>query len=464
MKRWILIVLTVLLIGMALLLFILPRSKPLNVVLISIDTLRPDHLGCYGYTRPTSPTIDRLAREGVRFERAFSSTSWTLPAHLALFTGLPDLVHRVMTEDERLDDNRITIAEIFKRNGYRTWGIFTGPFLLPRWGFDQGFDAYMDLTLYDKKLDGAEMLQASERGRTTPGALDKVEDLLSERKDDPFFLFLHLFDVHADFDPPPPYDQMFDPDYSGPVNGIDIMNNPNIHAGMNLPDLAHLVSLYDGEIRFVDEMGISRLMDLLDAHGLLERTLIVITSDHGEEFFEHGVFGHRQNLYDTTLRIPLILWAPGLVPLGVTVKRQIRIIDIMPTVLELCGLSQSPECIGKSLVSYFTSGESKKKELPVFAEVKSWKRYHEALRMEQYKVIHDYKKEEKMYIDLTSDLNEQNPVTKTTGITFKEALDKFFDIRFNLETYKKTLIWSNRAVPEMDEELRQRLRSLGYLK
>lgn len=464
MKRWVFAVLFVLLAGTGAFFFFLPRTKPYNVVLISIDTLRPDHLGCYGYSKPTSPSIDRLAREGVLFEQVFSSTSWTLPAHLALLTGLPDLVHGVMDENERLDENRITMAEMYKQNGYRTWGIFTGPFLLPRWGFGQGFDAYLDLTLYDKKLDGPEMLQAAEKGRTTPGALNKVEDLLSNYGDEPFFLFLHLFDVHADFDPPPPYDQMFDPDYSGEVNGIDIMNNPEIHAGMAARDLAHLRSLYDGEIRFVDEEGISRLVDLLDVNGLQERTLIIITSDHGEEFFEHGVFGHRQNLYDTTLRIPLIFWAPGLVPGGVTVEDQVRIIDILPTVLELCGLPRSHESIGESLAPMFNSPDSESHERPVFAEVKSWKRYHEALRTERYKMIRDYKNEQRFCIDLSADPGELSPVTDPSIPVFREAMDSFFNIRFNLETYKKTLMWGNSAVPEMDEELRQRLRSLGYLK
>jgi arylsulfatase A-like enzyme len=464
MKRLFIVIFFVLVAAAAVLFMVTRSGTALNVVLVSIDTLRPDHLSCYGYDRTTSPTIDRLAREGVLFENAFSSSPWTLPAHLALLTGLPDLVHGVLTEAERLDDKRVTLAEMMKEKGYKTCGVFTGPFLLPLWGFSQGFDFYLDATLYDKKLEGADMLLASEKGRTTPGAMEKVEFLLDREAKKPFFLFLHLFDVHPDLDPPPPYDTMFDPDYTGSVNGIDIMNNPAVHKDMARRDLDHLLALYDGEIRFVDERGISRLLTILEERHLIDRTLIVITSDHGEEFFEHGVFGHRQNLYDTTLRIPLIIWCPKRIPAGLVVKNQVRIIDIMPTILDLLGLSRSPEAIGESLASLFKPGKAEEKVRPVFSQVKSWKRYLESLRLGQYKVIYDYKSEEKTFIDLARDPAEESPVTDTSRQDFKKALDEFYSVRFNLTGYAKTLAWGNRVAPEIDEELRQRLKSLGYLK
>ncbi|MCJ7681842.1 MAG: sulfatase, partial [Candidatus Aminicenantes bacterium] len=370
-----------------------------NVVLISIDTLRPDHLGCYGYDAETSPTIDRLAVEGVRFENVFSSTTWTLPAHVSLLTGMPDGVHGVTSEAYLLDENRDTLAEIMRRTGRLTLGVFTGPYLLPFWGFHQGFDTYDDATRYDKTLEGAEVISAAERGRTTPDALDRVETRLADNSGRPFFLFLHLFDAHPDFDPPPPYDTQFDPGYSGPVTGIDIMNNPSVHAAMPEKDRRHLLALYDGEIRFINDTGLDRLLDILEARQCLENTLIVLTSDHGEEFFEHGVFGHRQNLYDTTLRIPLIVWAPGLVPSGVTVKTPVRIYDILPTILEVTGVSRPAGVLGRSLVPLF-SGEAMEGEWPsLFAELESQSRKMEALRTEKYKMIVDIKKEKRALFD-----------------------------------------------------------------
>lgn len=439
-------------------------NQRFNLILVSIDTLRPDHLGCYGYGRATSPTIDRLASEGVRFAHAFSSTTWTLPAHLALLTGLPDLVHGTISEAKKLDENRITLAEILKKNGYRTWGVFTAPFLLPRWGFGQGFDLYYDASLFDKSLDGPEMLRASERGQTTPGALDKVEELLSRDLKGPFFLFLHLFDVHPDFDPPPPYDRMFDPDYSGPLNGRDIMNNPAVRPDMERRDLDHLIALYDGEIRYVDEVGIKRLLAILEKRDLLEQTLLVMTSDHGEEFFEHGVFGHRQNLYDTTLRIPLILWGPRRIPSGLVIEEQARMIDILPTVLDLLGLKQSPESLGESLAPLFQERSQKAEARPLFCEVQTNEIYLEGLRQEQDKFIRDYKNDRRVFFDLIADPQEKNPWLDPEKEEFRLAMDRFLSLRWELVSYRDSLSWSASDAPKLDPELRERLRSLGYIK
>lgn len=441
------------------------RPRRLNSILVSIDTLRPDHLGCYGYERASSPTIDRLAGEGVCFKSAFSSTTWTLPAHLAMLTSLPDLVHGVVSEAFLLDEKRITLAEMLKKEGYKTYGVFTGPFLLPRWGFNQGFDKYIDATLYDKALEGAEMLNAAERGRTTPGAMEEVKTILESNKNHPFFLFLHLFDVHPDFDPPPPYDTLFDPDYQGDISGKNIMNNPQINKDMPERDLEHLQALYDGEIRYVDEHGIARLLDLLSENKLLENTLLIITSDHGEEFFEHGVFGHRQNLFDTTLRIPLIFWCPQLFAAGKTVERQVRIIDIMPTILDLIGLSQSPEGLGNSLVSLINGSEQKVNVASLFAEVQSSSWYLETLRTENFKFIRDYKQQKKFYYNLEQDRLELDPLTDEENPVFISAQEQYLSRRFILVSYKEKLPWgdSNKS-PEMDAELKEKLKSLGYIK
>ncbi|MBU4329367.1 MAG: sulfatase-like hydrolase/transferase [Acidobacteria bacterium] len=435
-----------------------------NVVLISIDTLRPDHLGCYGYGVDTSPTIDRLAAEGVRFENAFSSTTWTLPAHVSLLTGMPDGVHGVTSEASLLDENRDTLAEIMRRTGRHTLGVFTGPYLLPFWGFHQGFDTYADATRYDKTLEGAEVISAAEKGRTTPDALDRVEALLADISGRPFFLFLHLFDAHPDFDPPPPYDTRFDPGYSGSVTGIDIMNNPSVHAAMPERDRLHLQALYDGEIRFINDRGLDRLLGILEARQCLENTLIVLTSDHGEEFFEHGVFGHRQNLYDTTLRIPLIVWAPALVPSGVTVKTPVRIYDILPTILELTEVPRPDGILGRSLVPLF-SEEAVEGEWPsLFAGLESQSRKMEALRTERYKMVVDFKNDVRALFDLQADPEEKAPLTDRSLPLFLQFQDMFFKQRWELTSIAENLPKGPVRRRDMDPELRERLRSLGYIK
>lgn len=439
-----------------------PGPSPLNVVLVSLDTLRPDHLGCYGYSRDTSPTIDRLAAEGTIFETVISSTSWTLPAHHALLTSLPDPVHGVLWDNHRLDDARITLAEVLSENGYRTAGIFTGPYLLPRFGFDQGFDEYIDATLFDKKLTGADVLIASERGRTTTGALDKVGRWLDKDASRPFFLFLHLFDIHPDFDPPPPYDTLFDPDYEGRIKGTDVFHNERIHSGMSGKDLEHLKALYDGEIRFVDEAGVGRLVKMLEKRGLLDDTLLVITADHGEEFFEHGEFGHRLNLHDTSLRIPLIFRAPGHIPAGRVVGEQVGIIDIMPTILSVIGLPPSPEGMGRDLMPAMR-GDSSPPPPAVFSELTGGDLHLESYRREEFKIVLDFKQGKLRYFDLLADPAEKKPVADSSDDRLREVLAEFETMREDMSARRRIIPRGLDRTEPMDAEIRQRLESLGYI-
>ncbi|MBU0617850.1 MAG: sulfatase-like hydrolase/transferase, partial [Planctomycetes bacterium] len=187
-----------------------------NILLISVDALRPDHLGCYGYGRATSPNIDKLAGEGALFENAISSTSWTLPAHAALFTGLADSVHGCTDTDRRLAENRYTLAERLKDAGYATVGFFSGPYLHPVFELGQGFDEYVDCTSYPelterngidaKAVDSASVHERSHRDITNPRVYERASAWLTENKRRPFFMFVHMWDVHFDFIPPPPYD------------------------------------------------------------------------------------------------------------------------------------------------------------------------------------------------------------------------------------------------------------------
>lgn len=432
-----------------------------NVVLVSIDTLRPDHLGCYGYDRETSPATDRLAREGVRFATVASTTSWTLPAHHALLTSLPDQVHGVLMEKDRLDENRITIAEVFRENGYRTGGVFTAPYLMPRFGFDQGYEDYLDATIYDKKLTGRDELVASERGRTTTGALDKAQEWLDRDPGRPFFLFLHLFDVHPDFDPPAPYDKMFDPDYAGRVTGKDVFHNPDIRPDMDREDLQHLISLYDGEIRYVDDNGVGRLVRLLEERDLLDSTLIVVTSDHGEEFFEHGRFAHHKNLYDTSVLVPLIIRLPGGSPGRMVVDRMVSIIDIMPTILDIAGLPQSPEGLGRSLLPLIKGKDLSFSKAALELTGNSYRM--EGLRTDGYKIILRHMRKTVNYIDLAEDPGEHKGVTDPGRADFGRALDEFTAMDGMLRQYREGLKWGGDTSSDVDQETRERLESLGYI-
>jgi arylsulfatase A-like enzyme len=355
----------------------------LNVVLISIDTLRPDRMGVYGHQpmgTSTTPFLDRFTAEGARFTGAFSTSSWTLPAHWAMLSGVADDLHGVIDDNAPVPGSDVPLAaELFRGAGYATAGFYSGPYLHKCFGFDRGFDRYESClgfeTLFDvvSTADGCALSREElgvEAARTerraheaitsdtvTRGAVDFLQKRAAAGDGRPFFIFLHYFDVHNDFIPPPPLDRSFGPPYDGWVDGRGVMTDPRYHAGMDPRDLAHLTALYDGEIAHVDRSldRLFRSFEKLDP-ALLERTVVVVTSDHGEEFFEHGRLGHRHNLHESTVAIPLIIRCPGRVPAGATISGGASVCDILPTLLDLTGIETPGIVTGTSLLAALKRG------------------------------------------------------------------------------------------------------------
>jgi len=370
----------------------LPPPETPNVVLISIDTLRPDHLGGYGYPRDTSPALDALAAAGARFTTAVSPTSWTLPAHATLLTALPPEVHGVVDDALRLGAATVTLAEILRARGYATAGFVSGPYLDAGYGFARGFDHYDDWSAVRLSRP------AVHRARTSPALFGAVEQWLGGWQDGPaprrpFFAFIHAWDVHYDFDPPPPYDTLFDPDYAGTIDGLDFETSGAVHAGMPARDLAHVVALYDGEIRYVDDW-IGRLVASLRRRALLDDTIVVVTSDHGEEFFEHGMKGHRNALYEESIRVPLIIRHPARIRAGTVVDRQVRLMDVAPTILDLTATPLPPTFglppstgayAGRSLVPLLDGRDANASSPPSFASLQP--HAQSAIRHETRKLI-----------------------------------------------------------------------------
>ena len=331
-----------------------------TLILVSIDSLRADHLGAYGYDRPTSPTIDRLAGEGLLFSRAYSTTSWTLPSHAALLTGLDDYSHGAIGPRNPLPENVDTLAEQLGRVGVRSVGFFTGPFLHPSYGFGQGFGEYVDCTSYGWEPEGDPATDtphdASHRDVTNPILLEKISGWLDARsaemaqkgKRPHFFVFIHMWDVHYDYIPPPEYVQRFDPDYRGDLTGEDFLDNERIHRDMPPRDLQHLVSLYDAEIRYTDDT-LGELLRLFEQRNWLQRSAVIVTSDHGEEFFEHGGYGHGLSLDEEVLHVPLILWIAGQRPVRSVSNEVVSLIDVMPMVCDLFGADCRSHGAGVSL-------------------------------------------------------------------------------------------------------------------
>ncbi len=286
-----------------------------NLLLITLDTLRADHLPAYGYDGVETPVIDRLAREGVRFDRATTTVPVTLPAHASILTGTNPFTHGVRNNGAfLLAESATTLAEVLSDSGYATGGFIGAVVLEAQFGIAQGFETFDGLAQYQ----AASGDESGER----PGevVVDRAEEWIRDQQG-PFFAWVHMYDPHDPYTPPEPYASRY-------------------------PDQP-----YDGEIAYVDAM-VGRLLQVLEETGIADRTLVVLTADHGEGLGDHGEQGHSFFIYDSTVRVPLIFWAPSTVPAGVVPSAPASVVDIFPTVLSLLGVP-SPEVEGVSLEPRF---------------------------------------------------------------------------------------------------------------
>jgi arylsulfatase A-like enzyme len=442
-----------------------PERRP-NVVLVSIDSLRPDRLGCYGHRKPTSPAIDALAERGVRFGTAVSTTSWTLPAHAALFTGLYDATHGATDVDLALSRDHATLAEALRAAGWRTVGFFGGPFLDPAFGLDQGFERWVDCTTPLPPEDARKPLreklaashEASHKDVTGPRTLEAVERWLGEeREPGPVFVFLHLWDVHYDYVPPREYVELFDPGYEGTLDATDLEDNQAIHAGMPARDLEHLLALYDGEIRFTDDV-LAKILAALERERLLEGAIVVVTADHGEEFFEHLGKGHQSTLYDEVVRVPLIICWPGELPAGRVVADQVRLVDLAPTLLALAGVAPLPAAQGRDLGPLLRGGELAR--APALLDLTCADFDVVALRTEAHKVLSARAGKLVAGFDLAADPRERTP--KGVEHDWVRAGRDELAERLGEARAARARIGAEAGAPSVDAELEERLRRLGY--
>jgi arylsulfatase A-like enzyme len=334
-----------------------PPEAPLpNIILISVDTLRADRLGSYGFTAATSPTLDRLAGLGVRFENAISPSSWTLPAHMSLITSQLVSTHGVVDDETALSDSAATLAEALSSQGYKTTGFVSWVYLSPKFGFGQGFDRYT-------------FVPGNARA-----VVDAVEEWHSTSAREPYFLFVHFFDPHMDFTPPPPYDRLFVDEYTGPVDGSYLQIKPQIlglHesiAPIDPADRQHLDALYQGEIRFVDD-EIARLLAAVDTRSPLADSLVVVVSDHGEELGDHGSLeGHGWTLYEEILHVPMIWNFPDSAYQGTVVREPVGLIDVAPTILDFLDIESPDQFQGRSLLPLLKPREEMAASPPVVAD------------------------------------------------------------------------------------------------
>ena len=441
-----------------------------DIILVSIDSLRPDHLGCYGYPKPTSPTIDRLALTGVRCENVISTTSWTLPAHAALFTGLYDSAHGLVAAGMRLAEAHDTLAETLVQAGYQTAGFFGGPYLHPAFGLGQGFQAYEScMTILPDNVEEKQIRREAKvplnvwgsclADVTGPRTLEKFSRWLEKADKRPMFVFLHLWDVHFDYIPPQKYIELFDPDYEGNLVVTNYMRNPAIAQGMTIRDLEHVRALYDGEIRFTDDI-LGEMLAALERKGRDRQSLIVVTADHGEEFFDHGGKGHARTLYDEVIKVPLIWSWTGKLPKGTSVTDQVRIIDIMPTILGLVNVDLESEVQGRD-ISPLLRGDTLDSQT-AFSELHLPNRKALALRTSQLKVHKLLKPSGQLFFNLEEDPGEHKPLEHDTDECKKLLGQLQRTTRESLNLYAARTKGATEEA-QVTEKLLQRLQSLGYV-
>ncbi|HYC56336.1 MAG TPA: sulfatase [Candidatus Binatia bacterium] len=435
-----------------------------NVVLISLDSLRSDHLSTYGYQRETSPNLTRLARQGVLFRNAMATSSWTLPTHLTMFTGRYQISHGVVEDTRVLLPSIPTLGQVFKAAGYDTAGYVSGPYVAGHYGYARGMDTYVDFS-----ADVGKGREAREQ-ITSPSINEQALAWLDQRGDAPFFLFLHYFDIHYDYIPPAPYDRMFDPDYTGTIDGRNFIERKDVHAKMDKRDLEHILALYDGEIRFTDH-HVGAILDKLEQKGLSGKTVVLLTADHGEEFFEHGNKGHHRTVYDEVLRIPFLLRIPGDANAGKEVTEQVSLVDVFPTLLDLAGLPPAPDIEGVSLRS-LADGSGAERDA-VYAEffdklglnLQVARRTPAVKTIEHFNRITHPRRSAIEHYDLADDPDERddrasdNPAAVRAELT---AMSGWLEARWRSQRAAEAAAGGRKSI-DIDDETMERLKSLGYV-
>ena len=398
------------------------QPQPPNVLLVTIDTVRADHIGAYGYAKGATPAMDRLAREGVRFADATAQAPLTGPAHAAILTG--QYPARIGVRDNAatpIPAGTTTIAELFRGHGYRTGG-FVGAFILgPEYGFAQGFDVF-DATF--AQYSAGMKLQAQRHGGEVTDAALKW---LGGGGRQPFFAWVHLYDAHTPYDPPSPFRARF------------------------------AAAPYDGEIAYVDSC-IARLIGSLEEAGQLDRTLVAVIADHGEGLGDHGEAEHGLFLYESVLHVPWIMRLPGHDAAGTLVQAQVRAIDVMATVASLAGLSP-PNGDGQSVVP-FIRGPGPRDPAPSYAET-FYPKWHfgwselKSIRVGDWKLIDAPAPE--LY-DMRGDGAERRNVIGARGPLATGLSNELLKVQSGFGAAAAMT-----DAPQPDAETLARLRSLGYV-
>lgn len=417
------------------------RQRAKNVIVYLVDTLRKDHLGCYGYGKPTSPHVDAFAREATLFRNAVAQSSWTRPSVASMLTGLLPRTHGVNRRPDALSQEAVTLAERLRDRGFRTAAFVTNANVHRSFGFGQGFEEYR-LTPHGR--DTAENLNA-----LTAGWLDQVGEA-------PFFLFLHTIEPHTPYQPPPEFRQRFAPGVPEELGRVRVLKELNSGARPVTPALVRdLTALYDAEIA-ANDAAFGDLVSLLKARGLWDSTAVVFLSDHGEEFHDHGGWEHGRTLHTEMLDVPLIVRLPG-VGEGRAVDRLAQHIDLVPTLLDSLGLPVPDAVEGRSLLPAMAGAEEGTEEDAAFSWLDVDGFRAGAVSTPAWRLLDERAPQvDRGLFDRRSDPREMR--------------DLAADRPVRAGYLRALLLATEREGPrleagegEVDEELRKQLRALGYV-
>lgn len=432
------------------------HSKPFNILLITIDTLRADHLSFYGYRKIETRNLDRLAARGVWFDKALSASPWTAPSVASIMTSLYPAVHGVQ-KGVALDSGFTTLAEILGMEGFRTHAMVTNPYLSKDMNLNQGFGGYEFLgsnpiSKYLLNLDSAKVV--------TERAIQWLRRFHKKR----FFLWLHYNDPHIPYGFPngtilPDYGKGYRGNIGNHFYAVRALRDGSLE--LSEEDKRHIQALYDADVLYADR-HLGLLINEMERLGIMEKTIVVLTSDHGEEFWEHNGFEHGHSLYREVIRVPLIWVAPGMNGGPKTISQQVRLIDLKPTILDILGIQGAKATQGKSLIPLMMTGRDAFQRT-AFSEALLYGREKKAIRKGSYTLIYEPETDKVELYDTFKDPLEKKNIARRN----KAVVDGLLS---DLERWSRAgdllsaSIPRNDPVQEIDlEEHERKLRELGYV-
>ena len=417
------------------------RSKRPNIILISIDALRADHLSCYGYHRNTSPNIDKLASQGVLFKNAFSQATWTLPSHISIFLSQYPWTHKVVGPGKRIGKSSVTLAEILKNQNYITAGFVGAPFISLTYGFDQGFDF-----LFDRP----------KTWHTIKFHKDNLFRWLEKVKDKKFFLFLHTYDVHSPYDPPMPYRALYIGDYSDQRCLNKLVDYELTALNLSPEEINYMIALYDAGINYVDD-EIGELVKKLKKLNIFNNSIIIITADHGERLGERGRIGHGGEASRIVTHVPLIMKVPE-IGQGKVIEEIVESIDIMPMILDILHISPPEGMQGKSILPLIKGSGTEANFVAYTSDGGKKANLSRAIRTEEWTYIMNQDGPDELYDRINDPKEQKNIIEKRPFIAqkLKEELEDFIALTSEGKPQVAEEV-------HIDEELKEQLKSLGYL-